>query len=86
LEDPNAPIVYADVCLGGGPMNGDNITLTFATKILDHTKNPPGSHSRTVLRLVIPRVAASGMGDFIRQLLASIEAGAEPPPANTKLN
>jgi len=86
FEDVNAPLIYADDCFGGGLMVGGNITLTFAAKILNHTQSPPVSHSKTVLRLVIPAVSAGAMADFVKQLLANIERGSAPAAANTKLN
>ena len=86
FEDVNAPIVYADWCWGGGAVNGENLTLTFVTKILNHTENPPASHTKTVLRLVIPKIAASAMADFIKNHLANIEAGHEMAATNKTLN
>jgi hypothetical protein len=85
FEDVNAPMVYADFCMGGGPMMGDNITLTFVAKLLDHNQTPPAANSKTVLRLVMPRHGAADMAEFIRGLLASLEAGGAAP-TNATLN
>jgi len=75
-EDRDAPIVFADACLGGGPMMGDNITLTFGTKFLDHSQSPPASCSKTVLRLVLPVFSAAATADFIEHLLADLRSAA----------
>lgn len=83
FEDTTAPIVYADACMGGGPMNGDNVTLTFATKFLDHRTNPPTNATKTVLRLVMARGAVSDLADFARGLLAALDAGSAPPEAKS---
>jgi hypothetical protein len=86
LEDPYAPIVYADVCLGGGAMTGDNITLTFATKFLDHHQNPPSTHTKTVLRLVIPRQQAEPMVGLLNQLITAMETSGGAPVAHSTIN
>lgn len=87
VEDIAAPIIYVDHCLGGGfSGSGDNITLTFATKILDHRHNPPVSLTKTVLRLVMPRNARADTAGFIGELLGKIEKGGEAPPANATIN
>jgi hypothetical protein len=83
FEDPYAPIVYADVCLGGGAAAGDNITLTFAAKILDHNHNPPSSNTKTVLRLVVPRQSAAATADLLKLILASMDAGGGPMAHST---
>jgi len=75
VEDLAAPIIYADMCIGGGPMHGDNITLTFSVKILDHRQNPPGTGDKTVLRLVLPRRSAWDMATFVQKFLTDLEAG-----------
>lgn len=86
FEDPNAPLIYVDGCLGGGPMHGDNVTLTFAAKVLDHTKNPPASHSKTMVRLVMPRSGAANMVEFVGRLLGDLEGGGAGPATGSTLN
>lgn len=86
VEDITAPIIYADLCFGGGPMNGDNATLSFVTKILDHRTNPPTNATKTVLRLVMPRSAIREMAGFMTKLLDDIAGAQDAPPANAKLN
>src|SRR4051812_25798292 len=75
VEDLAAPIIYADMCIGAGPMHGDNLTLTFSVKILDHRHNPPGTGDKTVLRLVIPRRSAGEMARFVQKFLNDLEMG-----------
>lgn len=67
-------------------MCGDNVTVTFATKVLDHRFNPPLSVSRTALRLIMPRDTAKGAAEFLRQLVDSLEAGVSDPQPNRALN
>jgi hypothetical protein len=86
FEDVNAPIIYADACWGGGRMNGDNLTLTFAATILDHSKNPPAKHTKTVLRLVLPKMASADLADFIKDTLARLEVGQHPRAVNSSVN
>lgn len=86
FEDVAVPIVYADFVMGGGPINGDNITLTFATTVLDHRHNPPQRITKSVMRLVMPRVALIGAADFVQQITKPLEPGSSPPPANTTIN
>lgn len=86
VEDLSAPIVYADVCLGGGPSNGGNLTLTFATGILDHRFNPPPTVGKTVLRLVMPMEQMRATADFINRLLSDLESDIATPAKNSKLN
>lgn len=88
FEDVNAPLVYADACAGGGlTASGDNITLTFVAKFLDHRHNPPQAGTKTVLRLVMPREAMISTAQFVVGFVESLEAGKPPPPpANSKLN
>jgi hypothetical protein len=86
FEDPQAPIIYADDCWGGGALNGDNITLTFAAKILNHTQNPPLPLTKTVLRLVLPRRAATGLADFIKDFLSQSNVARQPADANKTVN
>ena len=90
IEDVAAPIIYVDTCFGGGPAYGDNIELTFATKILDHRHNPPVTLTKTNLRLISSRRSLQATAEFINKLLADLEAGigsgGETPPANTTLN
>jgi hypothetical protein len=86
FEDPNAPLIYVDGCLGGGPMHGDNLTLTFAAKFLDHTRNPPASHSKTMVRLVMPRSSAARMVEFVAKMLGDAEGGSVGPTTGATLN
>jgi hypothetical protein len=86
VEDLSAPMVFVDRCLGGGPMQGDNVTLSFAAKILDSRFNPPASVTKTVLRLVIPKASARELAAFIARLLEDLESDEAPPDAHTSLN
>jgi hypothetical protein len=86
IEDLSAPLIFADCCFGGGPMMGDNVTLSFAAKILDSRFDPPASASKTVLRLVIPRASARELSAFLTKLLADLEAGQAPPETPSQIN
>ena len=79
-------MLYVDGCLGGAPMMGDNITLTFGAKFLDHTQSPPVSYSKTVLRLVLPSSSAAATAEFIQSLLVSFEDGAPSAASNSEMN
>lgn len=76
FEDRDAPMLYVDGCLGGAPMMGDNVTLTFGAKFLDHTQSPPAAYSKTVLRLVLPGASAAATADFIQAMLAGFDDAA----------
>lgn len=78
VEDFAAPTLYVDTCMGGGSVNGDNLVLTFATTILDHTVDPPAPVTKTAARLVLSKGAAADTARFISTLLAKIKAEAEP--------
>ena len=67
-------------------MFGDNATLSFVAKILDHRQNPPANLTKTVLRLVMPRSAMRDAAGFITKMLDDLEGGAITPSSNSKLN
>ncbi|HEY5409921.1 MAG TPA: hypothetical protein VIJ94_04255 [Caulobacteraceae bacterium] len=67
-------------------MNGDNVALTFVSRIMDHRHNPPTNLDVTVLRLVMPREALRATALFIDKLLVDMEAGSTPSATNTRLN
>ncbi len=86
FEDRDAPMLYVDGCLGGAPMMGDNITLSFGAKFLDHTQSPPAAYSKTVLRLVLPSASAVAAAEFIQSLVASFDGDAPPITRDLEVN
>lgn len=87
IEDINAPQIYADSLWGAGLMGGDNVTLTFGAKIMDHNQSPPATVTKTVLRLVIPRSDLVASATWLAKWLESIASGqAAPASDRSKLN
>lgn len=72
VDDPRAPIVYVDGCIGGGGGSA-NLTLTFAARAVDHSGGAPRPYLLTNLRLMIPADAAKGLADFINGMLADAQ-------------
>ena len=75
-NNPDAPVIYADMLLGGGISQG-NLSLTFGVRQFDHALNPPAATRRVCLRLVLPGAAAADLAQFVAQLMQR----QQPPPA-----
>ncbi len=67
-NDPDAPVIYADMLLGGGVSQG-NLSLTFGVRQFDHALNPPTATRRVCLRLVLPGGASADLAQFVTQLI-----------------
>jgi hypothetical protein len=56
IDDPTAPVIFADQLIGAGPMGANTgvANLTFAVQLWDHSVNPPRPYLKTCLRVVMP--------------------------------
>lgn len=68
VDDPSAPMVYVEGCIGGGG-SGPNLMLTFAARAVDHSGPEPRPYLLTNLRMMIPAEGAKGLADFINGIL-----------------
>jgi hypothetical protein len=76
VDDPTAPLVYVEGCIGGGG-SGPNMMLTFGARAVDHSGPTPRAYLLTNLRMMIPMESAKGLADFINAMIA--EAQPQPP-------
>jgi hypothetical protein len=84
VDDPDAPVVFADVLIGGGPAQG-NLNFTFAVLQFDHGTNPPTPYQRVCLRLVMPATAVKAAQEFIALQIQNALAAPPAPPMKPTL-
>ena len=78
IDDPHAPEVFADGCVGIFLRNG-NLSLTFASARADHLTNPSPVNNVVVGRLILPLPAAENLVEFVGNYLKQQKAGSAPP-------
>src|SRR4051794_24507272 len=79
VDDPDAPIVFAEELVGGGPSLGNNVNLNFAILLHDHSKEPPAPYRKTVLRVVMPRAALTHAAAFINRIISATPDQTQQP-------
>jgi hypothetical protein len=68
IDNPHAPEVFADGCVGAFLLNG-NAHITFAAQKCDYTKQSSQFVNVVIGRLVIPFGAAENMVQFLTEFL-----------------
>ena len=89
VDDPNAPVIFADRLVGAGPMGarGGVVNLTFAVQLWDHSENPPRPYLKTCLRVILPVDSLKQALEFAEQTLGkmNVDPTRECRPADVRL-
>lgn len=80
IDDPDAPVIFADELTGGGDLQG-NFNMTFAVAQYDHSVSPPRMYRKVCLRLVMPLAAATAAAQFLN---ARLQPAPEMPALGAK--
>ena len=69
VDDPQAPVIFAEGVVGGGPSGGDTISLVFARVQYDYSVSPPREYHQVCARVIIPRQALANASEFVSRFL-----------------